>query len=315
MRMALLERLLAEDDPLVPLVEELRDIWDSESFRAYADEGNLQKYLTDNEHRASDFEREVWDVYADVCQLLEGEHPRKQFVDEVLGQDKFTLVIFDGLSLREVPCLLQVFEEHGIEPAVDFALAPVPTETGVFAQAHFGVSGPSQIASDDRLAFEHAKQTSWEPRFGPEQRRRLVWAPHPDNIFTVNSETVEYAEHVVRPVQTILATILDSDPVLPLYVTSDHGYLWQGGACAWPLPDDEEALFAREFKAGRCTDHPSVELTSGEKVWSDTERDVAAARGRFAWGGKVKGPPRNFKHGGVSLMECLVPVTVGGRRQ
>ncbi|MGD9496494.1 MAG: hypothetical protein AB7Y46_09295 [Armatimonadota bacterium] len=307
MRMAMLERLLAEDDPLLPLVKELRAIWSAEGFREYAEAGNLQQYLTDNEHRASDFERELWDTYRDVYGLLEGEHPRKQFVDEVLAQDEFTLVIFDGLSLREVPSLLQVFEEHGIEPVVGFALAPVPTETSVFAQAHFGVSGPSQIASNDRLAFAHAKQTTWEPTFAQDERRRVIWAPHPDSIFSVNSDTVEYAEHIVKPVQAILATILDGDPALPLCVTSDHGYLWQGGACAWPLPDDEETLFAKEFKAGRCTDHPDATLVSSEKVWSDAEGDIAAARGRFAWGGKVKGPPRNFKHGGVSLMEGTVP--------
>ncbi|MEA3401059.1 MAG: hypothetical protein U9R79_07440 [Armatimonadota bacterium] len=308
MKLDLLDRLLTEEEPLVPPFEELRGLWSVESFREYQQAGDLQAYLSDNEHRASAFEREIWDVYADVYQVLEGEHPRKQFVSEVLQQDEFTLVVFDGLSLREVPCLLQVMEERDIEAEVDFALAPVPTETSVFAQEHFGASGPSGIQSGAELAFEHVKQTTWEPSFGREQRRRLIWAPHPDNIFTLNSDTVEYGGHVVEPVQAILAAILDSDPVLPLYITSDHGYLWQGGACAWALDDDdEEALLAREFKAGRSADDPTAELTSGEKVWSDAERQVAAARGRFAWGGRVTGPPRNFKHGGVSLVECLVP--------
>jgi len=37
-----------------------------------------------------------------------------------------------------------------------------------------------------------------------------------------------------------------------------------------------------------------------------------AARGRFAWGKFVKGLTRLYKHGGVSLMECVVPwVRVG----
>ncbi|MGI5818112.1 MAG: hypothetical protein ACOX9R_08440 [Armatimonadota bacterium] len=310
MKMDLFDRLLTEDEPLISLFETLRGMWSADSFRECQEAGDLENYLSDNEHRASEFEREIWDVYADVYQLLEGEHPRKRFVSEVLGQDQFTLIIFDGLSLREVPCLLQVMEERGIDATVDFALAPVPTETSVFAQKHFGAGGPSGIKSTDDLAFEHVKQTTWEPSFGREQRRRLIWAPHPDNIFTVSSDTVEYAEHVIRPVQTILAAILDSDPVLPLYITSDHGYLWQGAACSWPLGDDEEALFAGEFKAGRCTNNPSIELTSGDKIWTDTQRKVAAARGRFAWGGKVKGPARNFKHGGVSLMECVVPWTV-----
>jgi hypothetical protein len=309
MKLDLFDKLLSADDPLVPIFEELRGMWSADSFRGCQEAGDLQKYLSDNEHRASEFEHEIWDVYADLYQLLEGEHPRKQFVDEVLQQEEFTLVIFDGLSLREVPCVLQVMEERGFEATVDFALAPIPTGTSVFAQQHFGASGPSGIQSSDHLAFEHVKQTTWEPAFDQEQRRRLIWAPHPDNIFALNSDSVEYASHVVEPVQAILATILDSDPVLPLYVTSDHGYLWQGAACAWPLGDDEEALFAGEFKAGRCTSNPSVELTSGNKVWADKQREIAAARGRFAWGGRVKGPARNFKHGGVSSMECLVPFT------
>ena len=35
--------------------------------------------------------------------------------------------------------------------------------------------------------------------------------------------------------------------------------------------------------------------------------NAGAARGRFDWGKYVKGAGSLFKHGGVSLMECVVP--------
>ena len=98
----------------------------------------------------------------------------------------------------------------------------------------------------------------------------------------------------------------DPSVVCPLTVTGDHGYLWQGARCAWALEQGEGAVLAQHFKAGRSTSSTSDSLARTGKAW--IEGSIAAARGRFAWGGMVRGPSSLFKHGGVSLMECLVPL-------
>ena len=151
-----------------------------------------------------------------------------------------------------------------------FALAPLPSETSDFARRHYHASGPSDIAN-------HAHRYPFTFR------------------------------HVVQPVESILEAVL-GDPALvrPLIITSDHGYLWQGDQCPWPVADARErALLAEHFKLGRSCHDATDALAATGKVW--VEGSLAAARGRFAWGGQVRGATSLFKHGGVSLMEGLVP--------
>jgi hypothetical protein len=128
----------------------------------------------------------------------------------------------------------------------------------------------------------------------------------PDNIFGLNDHGgVSYANHIVQPVQEILRAVLGSDPPLPLIATSDHGYVWQGGGAYWTLSDDEMRLMAQHFKQGRATRNAPPELGQRRHVWQSG--NLAAARGRFAWGKYVRGGNKLYKHEGVSLMECLTP--------
>lgn len=304
--------LVTCDDPLEPLVRHLvGEIWTPEAFAEAGDAPD--EYLKRGEQAESKFEGDVYGIYSDVYSHLEGPHPLKRRIeDEVLGLDEFTLVIFDALSLREIPAILDVFAEFGISVDVSHSLSCVPSETVEFAQEHFGAGGPSAIGTNlmsQNLAYRHVKKQDWVPDFLPDERRRVIWALYPDNTFNLDHGAISYGQHIIQPVQDILRAILAADPVLPLVVTSDHGYIWQGVSAWWPVQGEEEHVLASHFKGGRLTREATVQLvtstSTGGKAWVSGQ--TAAARGRFAWGGKVKGATKLFKHGGVSLMECVVP--------
>src|SRR5574341_306310 len=114
--------LLASTDSLQTLFEHLvRNIWTRESFERA---NNLEReYLEANEILASNLERDLYNSYFDIYQVLESPHPLKKRALNLLEQRCFTLLIFDALSLREIPALQRVLEEHGIVTTVDFALA------------------------------------------------------------------------------------------------------------------------------------------------------------------------------------------------
>ncbi|MGD9519450.1 MAG: hypothetical protein AB7W28_08020 [Armatimonadota bacterium] len=302
--------LVTCDDPLGPLVGHLTErIWTAEALNAAAGASDLDSYLSRGEHATSAFERAVYDIYSDLYSLLEGPHERKQRVDDLFALDEFTLVIFDALSLREMPLVLETFAAAGLDAKADYALSCVPSDTSEFTYAHFHASGPSVITEtlfSGGLAYRYVKTQDWTPDFTAADRKRLVWTLYPDDMFNLDHDAVSYDEHILRPVQRILESLLAADPVLPLVVTSDHGYIWQGGTAFWGVGADEGAVLSEHFKQGRCTNEATVELTtSTDKAWVSGPK--AAARGRFAWGGKVKGPTKLFKHGGVSLMECVTP--------
>lgn len=311
MRTEQIWELVTCDDPVEPLARHLMDsAWTPEAFAAAKAEGGPDEYLNKGEHAESKFEKDIYDIFSDVYRCLEGPHPLKQRLErEVLGLDEFTLVIFDALSLRELPAVMEVFGEVGVEAEVGYSLSCVPSDTTEFAQEHFQAGGPSAIGGSlfaNGLAYRHVKKQDWQPDFAADERKRVVWALYPDNVFNLDHGAISYGQHIVQPVQDILRAILAADPVLPLIVTSDHGYVWQGGTAFWGVQGDEERVLANHFKQGRLTREATVQLVTGtDKAWVSGQ--TAAARGRFAWGGKVKGATKLYKHGGVSLMECVVP--------
>jgi hypothetical protein len=232
---------------------------------------------------------------------------RRDRVEALHQQEAYTLLLIDGLSLRELPLIAEVLDSHGLACESEFALAPLPTETSDFARRHYNASGPSEMARNDHrtpFAFRHVANEEWQPDFSPAERRRFIWYAFPDDYFGLKE--TEYGRHVVKPVEAILTAIL-TDPglVRPVVITSDHGYLWQGNQCPWPVADPrEQAVLAEHFKLGRCTRSATEALARTGKAW--VEGSLGSARGRFAWGSIVRGPTSLFKHGGVSLMECLV---------
>jgi len=309
MNLSLIERLIKDDDPLQTLFEVLTgSIWTGERFAEARRRGDLAGYLREGEHTASALEREVYDVYGDVYTLLESDDARRDRVQAIQELDEYTLLLIDALSLREVPLIQEMLAAHGLAAETDFALAPLPTETTDFCRYHFKAAGPSDLANRAHrypFAFRHVTVEDWQPNFAADERQRFIWYAFPDDYFGLKE--TDYERHVVRPVEAILEAVLgDPGLVHPLLITGDHGYVWQGDRCPWPVADaHERAILAEHFKLGRSTRAATDTLATTGRAW--VQGSVGAARGRFAWGGIVRGAGSLFKHGGVSLLECLVP--------
>jgi hypothetical protein len=310
MDLPLIQRLIEDDEPLQLLYEVLTgDIWSAERFAEARCRDDFERYLREGEHAASTLEQELYDIYSDMYRLLEGDDPRRERVATLHEREQpYTLLLIDALSLRELPLIREALDTHDLEAEIGFALAPLPTETADFARCHYSASGPSEIVNNAHrytFAFRHVTSEDWKPDFRASERQRFIWYVFPDDYFGVKE--TDYARHVVQPVEKILDAVLnDPDLVQPLVITGDHGYIWQGNQCSWAVEDERErAVLAEHFKLGRCTRRATDALAATGKVW--VQGSTAAARGRFAWGGIVRGSSPLFKHGGVSLMECMVP--------
>lgn len=309
MELSLIRSLIEDNDPLQTLYEVLTaEIWTSERFAEARRRDDLYQYLREGEHDVSKLEHELYDVYSDLYRLLEAGDPRRERVKTLPDEEQYTLLLIDGLSLRELPIIRKALDARDLIAETDFALAPLPTETRDFASHHFDASGPSDIVDRVRrypFAFRHVTNEDWRPDFATGERQRFIWYVFPDEYFGMKE--TDYTRHVVQPVERILDAVLsDADLVRPLVITGDHGYIWQGNQCPWPVVDDRErCVLAEHFKLGRCTRNATDALAATGKAW--VRGSAAAARGRFAWGGQVRGPTSLFKHGGVSFMECLVP--------
>jgi hypothetical protein len=224
-------------------------------------------------------------------------------------------VVFDGLSLRELPLLLQLAEDSGFRVKSVGAVATcLPTETTDFVEQRvLGTRlGPSQLPGRTELAEHNLEAFYLEhptSRYSPtEGRSVLLWSTYPDRLFSDDGARTEalFTNFHRNYIPTIWKNSVQTIPRgLPIVVTSDHGYIFLGAS----------------FETTRASEAPSLlgqtrfkEFAPGESFpqWNSDlqllpERRVALLRGRMRTRPQGASSRKLYQHGGFSLMEVLVP--------
>ena len=240
-------------------------------------------------------------------------------LDEPLPpEQRRAVVIFDGLSLRELPLLLQLAGQTGFSVhSASVAATCLPTETIDFvAQRVLGPEatpglGPSQLPAFGALASHHvhaAYLDNLNPRHTlPRDRHLLLWSSYPDRLYKDDAsrfDTLFPQFHDQIP--TLWKYTVQAIPAgMPIVVTSDHGYIFFGGTAESARESAATALLGEHrhkvFPADESfpPPHPDLQLVP--------ERRLAMLRGRLKTYPKGVSSRRLYQHGGFSLMEVLVP--------
>jgi len=240
------------------------------------------------------------------------------------GQRPCAAVVFDGLSLREIPAVLHLAEESGFTVReVGFSQSAIPSETMDFVEERLDLpsTAPSQLPCRQALR-EKGIATYYYPH--PNHREQLdrlssallVWSAFPD--VTYKDSGARFAEHFAQLDQTLKAAWTNTVQQIPkgrtILVTSDHGYVFFGPGLSLPRQNAELAEITRRFGGDRychllggeiTLEHPDVALVS-----SHTGNPVMMIRGRVQTHVPGEQTSRLYKHGGLSLMEMLTPWVV-----
>lgn len=311
----LLERLSAPGPRLPWLCEWLtQEVWTLDRFQKEAP----VEFLERGEKAVNTLEEILSSAaprFYDELTVAPDDHSVATFLN---GSDPCAVVIFDGLSLREVPALLALAQKsgHNIQEQ-GVGLAALPSETLDFVEQRLGVGhvAPSTMASRGELkskgikAYYYAHPGERHPLDG-NARALLLWSAFPDN--TYKDSGARFSDHFAQ-LQASLeaawkATVMSIPSGRRILVTSDHGYVYLGaGLSALRTKEELRPLsaylggerFAHPSEKGPPPQHPDLALYPG--------RDVAILRGRVQT--YPPGPSSNklYKHGGLSLMEMLTP--------
>ena len=224
-------------------------------------------------------------------------------------------VVFDGLSLRELPMLLEHAAASGFHVKSSRVIATcLPTETSHFVEQRVlgkslspsALPGRREFAEKNAQAFYFGQPNSRDNL--PGGRSLLVWSHYPDGLFfDDNARSEKLFGTFASYIETIWKNAVQAIPAgVPIVVTSDHGYVFFGaGGEATALHHDAGSLVEqgrwREFppEAQFPAWHPDLQLVPS--------RRLALIRGRTRT--RKSGPSSNrlYQHGGFSLMEVLVP--------
>ena len=272
--------LVEADDPIREIWKFLVELWSSN--------GDLEAYFR-QEDSVSRFERELNNLFFEVYDYLYRHIRRSHFKLEL------PLIILDGMSVREGNLLLRDLTETGYE-IIEYShsFSALPSETRTFR---------------DFLDVKYLEVRSG--RIPSEMDFRMpVWISYPDEI-------LHHAARIIPPPQAykktteLLLQILRMVEAGPVTIISDHGYIMVDSV--WALAaGDRRFLRERVFGSSRFVKRDDVDekaLRRLKKLPRDSylllDEEHCYIRGRYFW--PIKGYGKVVAHGGLSLMECIVP--------
>jgi hypothetical protein len=231
------------------------------------------------------------------------------------------VLILDGLSLREVPWLLQGAEKRGYKLHTSRATASeLPGETSSFARA-LGFAGRAALENNGAGSSHRLNKARTETLGIPwadaaqtidAKPDRVLWHHWPDNRVHVLSAagqgleklTAETAQELTS--DSFWSLVERMSTGRRLVITSDHGYAATGLFA--DAPDDQAKHLKEALKSGRCASGegdaspwvPPVQLSLTTK-----HGPTRFALGRRKW--KSQGGYPTMTHGGLTVLEVASP--------
>ena len=319
------DALLSSGSRLPAVTEWLtRAVWSQDRFATLPRED----YLRSGEAAAARAEELISVGASRVWDELAAETTRAPTPRAFLGLDREpaaaraparAVVVFDGLSLRELPLILALAAQTGFRVDESRVIATsLPTETLDFVSqrvlgpdAARGI-GPNQLPSVGALTARGVQAVyldSLTPRISlTAGKSLLLWSTYPDRLFKNDQarfDTQLFPQFCEYVATLWKYTIQAVPPGVPIVITSDHGYIFFGGtaesaresAAADQLRQQRSWVF--EDAAPYPAPHPDLQRFPAQHL--------AMLRGRLETRPKGTASRRLYQHGGFSLMEVLVP--------
>lgn len=240
-------------------------------------------------------------------------------VNPVYGR---VILIIDALSLRELPLLLDLCKQKQVVPlSVKATAAEVPTDTNSFAAA-LGLSGraklndpvmPSSFLFSSSDIFTAVLDQSFADCVSrlPPKRDIVVWHDWLDVHLHAHSQNVTAFERIVhdgftgRGAESFWTLVQELRHGRRLLITSDHGYANTTRFAHDEFDGENKEYLQKKLHASRVYKVTDEETRNFTPPLLLTRNKSHVALGQRTW--KVQGRYPEICHGGLSLLEALVP--------
>lgn len=274
----------------------------------------------------------AWDLWQQFAKAPKGSALVKTFWQSTVGPK--AVLILDSLSIREVPAICSRLQELGLSvKELRFAGSEVPSETDIYASA-LGLNGRADLAKkpipkkffipENDVYADTFKKLPFDVTATKirNEKNLFIWHGWPDDALhdwaKVDDAFNRFIDHVKEQIESegFKQLILHLTQGRELLITSDHGYCDTSSFTMAQNTENAEIKTLGHTRAKRITEQ---ERNLGLTIPPATVEMYATASPdlyRLALGRRRpsdKGFPA-LTHGGLSILECTVPlITVCGK--
>jgi hypothetical protein len=313
---------LTRPGPRLPaLTDWLRaNVWSQTRFESL----DPESYLSDGEKQVYQLE-ELLSAAADrfYDELAGAAAHKSSILDRASLSQPTAFVIFDGTSLREVPLFLRMAAESGhsvIEQGVAYSALPSNTVEFVEQRLLGKAIGPKELPHRKELKEKGVRAYYFDApirthQISPDENPTLIlWSAFPD--VTYQDSTARFPHHfagILPLFETAWKnTVMQVPRGYRIILTSDHGYIFFGAGLSSNRRSNAGDVVDQDRSKRFAENEPLPAPDRDLQIFP--ERRLAMLRGRIK--NRPKGPAANrlYRHGGLSLMEMLLPWLVLERK-
>ncbi len=292
----------------------LEEVWSSERYQSLSP----VEFLRAGEEKINRFEM----LAASTADRIYGEllfvpDPSRNLFSALADPDT-AVVVFDGLSIREVPMILSLSDKSGLPVSlIATSQATIPSETMDFIERELpcGHIVPSQLQTRKELkekgiAVIYSKDIT-HPLSGEYENSPLfVWSSFPDVTYKDSGARFEsHFENIHTLFETAWMNIVQAiKGKQRIIITSDHGYIFFGTGMDFPRSSSEmkglNAFFGNDRNVS-LEEKPDIPVS--DDIYICESQKIALIKGRVRTKSTGDAARKLYKHGGLSLMEMITP--------
>lgn len=307
---------LTSPGPRLPWIIDwlLHEVWSPEHYQDLSP----VEFLRRGEEKVNRFELLVASAADRIYGELLSPPDLSKNLLSVLSQPDTAVVVFDGLSIREIPMVLALAERSGLSVSlVGTSQAAIPSETVNFIDRELpcGPIAPSQLQTRKELkgkgivTFYSGDIT--QPLSGEyEGFPLLVWSSFPDVTYKDSGAKFEsHFENIHVLFETAWMNIVQSiKGKNRIIITSDHGYIFFGTGMDFPRSTAELKELNAYFGNDRNVSlQQKPETPVSDDLFIVQSQNLAMVKGRVRTRSTGEAASKLYRHGGLSLMEMITP--------
>lgn len=306
--------LLTSPGERLPIIYKwMRDsVWSDEAFQSM----ETTDYFEKGEKQIQKLEELILTsangVYDEVAATAEQTYS----LVEVLKEQKTAIVIFDGMSIREIPLLNMLAKNSGFQvQESSYKIAPLPSDTISFIDQRIigKVIAPSQLENRKELSGWNIKAHYYDTptrqfELNSSENNFLLWSSFPDGTYSnFEARNSLHFETFVKQFDVVWKNIIMAIPRdYKIIITSDHGYVYLNNGFESSIKGETALRFLNQDRFRYYANDETLPDNISELKFIP-HRKLAMLKGRIKNRPKGQSANKVFRHGGLSLMEMLTP--------